>query len=119
MEKLIETIDNREYGGYLFDSTTYKLDFKKQEDRDILPSLLDEMIKLKDSEDYAIDIEINNVISDDFYEEYIKPSGVDDVYEDTNGWELDWFNHMFWKDVRVEVSGCAWYGTIQLYLDDE
>ena len=118
MEKHISTIDNTQYGGALFESTAYKLDFKKQEDRDILPSLLDEMIKFKDNKDYTVVIEINNIISNDFYEEYIKPSGVDDVYEDTNGWELDWLNHFIWNGVRVEVQGCAWYGTIELCLDD-
>jgi len=118
MEKHIETIDNTQYGGALFELLTYKLDYTNAEDKKMIPDLINEMIE-KTNNEFVINIEIKNIISNDFSRDYLEPAGNYDCYEDSNGWELDWWNHFIWNGERVEVHGCAWYGTVLLFLDDE
>lgn len=58
-------------------------------------------------------ISIKNVISENF----CKMFEVEEVI-DFNGWQCDWWSKMKYKEVTIEVGGCAWYGTIGLGLED-
>lgn len=61
-----------------------------------------------------ISIRITNIVSDEFCTLY----GIDG-YDECNGWQLDWWAKMDWKNTEINISGCTWYGTIDLFIDDE
>ena len=53
-------------------------------------------------------IRLTNIVSDRFCELF----EIVDAPEDTNGWQLDWWGYMSYKGVKLNLFGCAWYGTI-------
>ena len=59
------------------------------------------------------EIRLTHIISSDFLEMF----GLD-TPDDFNGWCCDWFTTMNYKGTKINIDGCAWYGTISLYLEE-
>lgn len=59
-------------------------------------------------------IHITNVISAIFCDNF----GVEEV-TDFNGWQCDWWSTMSHHNVKICVCGGAWYGTVDLFLEDD
>lgn len=39
--------------------------------------------------------------------------------DDFNGWQCDWWNHMYHNGQKIEILGGAFYGTIDLSIPEE
>lgn len=53
---------------------------------------------------------LENIVSGRFCDIF----DIDNAPEDTNGWQLDWWSSMTYKGVELQLSGCAWYGTLSV-----
>lgn len=36
--------------------------------------------------------------------------------QETNGWQVDWWGDFLYKDCKFNISGCAWYGTVNIEI---
>lgn len=78
------------------------IDWKDLQAKKILETALNKLVN-SDLEE----IRIKNIVSQEFIDLY-------DVQEPTdfNGWECDWWSFMEYKGTKINVQGCAFYGTI-------
>lgn len=86
-----------------------KIDWKQQDAKQNLYKALDKMI-----EGDIEEIHINNIVSSEF-------CSLMDVSDekDFNGWVCDWWGDFTYKEVKFNVFGGAWYGTIEISLPDD
>ena len=54
---------------------------------------------------------LTHIVSNDFLELYNL-----DEPNDINGWCCDWWDHMSYKNTRINIYGEAFYGNIQLSI---
>ena len=87
--------------------------FTNGQDNDNVKSLivreLDKLVKRE-----IKSIRIVGIVSSDFLNMF-------DLEEpdDFNGWQCDWWNHMYHNGQKIEILGDAFYGTIDLTIPDD
>lgn len=82
------------------------IDWKEKDATTTLNNALEKLIKNE-----IPSIDIKNIVSNEFINDY-------DVEEPTdfNGWQCDWWSHMYYNGIRVEVYGEAFYGNVSLSI---
>ena len=58
-------------------------------------------------------IHICNIVSSNFLELFDL-----DEPNDFNGWQCDWWSEMRYEGKTIAIFGCAFYGTVDLSIDD-
>lgn len=78
------------------------IDWKEEGAKKLLEQTLKEMLENK-----KLEISIKNIVSSEFIDLY----DVSDP-DDFNGWQCDWWSHMYYEGIKFAVSGGAFYGKI-------
>lgn len=82
-----------------------QINYKDVEDKSVLKDSLYKLLNKK-----VKYIEIINIPSSEFCEIFNCEA------EDFNGWQCDWWSTFDYKNTLIQVTGCAWYGTVSLSI---